>query len=56
MNGIKYQSVTSADRLNDLIANAEIYHMTVEEYLAHEQWESVEQYINFAPGLGWQHR
>jgi hypothetical protein len=54
ISGIKWRFVTPEDRMNDLLCNARVYNMTVEEYLQHEQWESIEHYINFKPGLGYQ--
>lgn len=53
-SAIKWVFVTPAMRLQDLIKTAAIYKMTVEEYLKEEQWDSIEQYINFKPGLGYQ--
>jgi hypothetical protein len=52
--GIKWKIVTPDDRLTELMHDARVSNMTVEEYLSEEQWESVEHYINFKPGLGWQ--
>jgi hypothetical protein len=50
----KWVFVTPSMRLQDLIRTAEIYKMTVQEFLAYEQWDSIEHYINFKQGLGYQ--
>lgn len=50
----KWSIVTPMDRLTQLEDNAKVYNMTIAEYIKHEQWESIEHYINFKEALGWQ--